>query len=303
MKRKLITFALTSALLLGGLTSCVVLNQPEEDINQHVEDPEENKDPEPNDPEDPTDPEEPAAHEHEFGEWYVVNAPNCTEGGKEARDCNGCDEVEYRDVDALGHHESDDWEVVTEATYDAPGEEVLKCSVCGEILDRREIPQLVKEDDELQLVYSFTKSSITVTDADQKPTSYAAYAGEHEVDSVKFTTADILPNNYLEMEVIQFKAAVGKLTMVNDGYKKVVLKCVSTYEYDKNFTIDGKIGDNDTINAAKVDTGKASGSGDNTYPCYEYTLEVEIGDSENLVIEKTVGTKGAGYVTVIELYK
>lgn len=251
-------------------------------------------------------PEPTPEHKHEFGDWFVVTPATCTEKGQEKRKCIGedCDEFELRDIEKLKHTPAVEWEVVTPATVEAAGEEVLKCSVCGEVLETREISKLEPPVEEVKVVYTFTKDSITILDESQKPTSYAAYNGEHEVNNVKFTTSDILANNYLDMPVIQFKAALGKITMVNDGYKKVKLTCVSTYDYDKNFTIDGKIGDNEVINQDKVETGKESVSGENHYPCYQYVLEVEVSaDSENLVIEKTAGTKGAGYVTSIELYK
>lgn len=159
-------------------------------------------------------------------------------------------------------------------------------------------------EEELQLVKTLNKSFITITDDTQKTTSYAAYAGEHDVEGFVFTTSDILAGAYVETDVIQFKAALGKLEFANDGYKKVVLKCMSTYAYDKNFTINGEIGTNDVINENKEDTGKVYSSKGTDYPVYLYTLEVNIADeAEKVTIEKTKGTSGAGYVTVIELYK
>lgn len=276
-------FALVGALLFG-IAGCTSQNSK---ISDPVEEP----------------PVVEPVHEHEFGEWVVVTPASCTEKGLEERVCE-CGAKEQREIEALGHTPAAEWEVVTPATVEAAGEEVLKCSVCGEVLETREIPKLEPPVEEIKVVYTFTKDSITILDESQKPTSYAAYNGEHEVNNVKFTTSNILANDYLDMPVIQFKAAVGKITMLNDGYKKVKLTCVSTYDYDKNFTIDGQIGDNEVINQNKVDTGKESVSGENHYACYQYILEVEISaDSENLVIEKTAGTKGAGYVTSIELYK
>ena len=108
----------------------------------------------------------------------------------------------------------------------------------------------------------------------------------------------------METDVIQFKAAVGKLEFANDGYKKVILKCMSTYDYDKNFTINGEQSSNDIVNETKEDTGKVYTKNGNSYPVYLYTLEIDILDTaEKVTTEKTTGTSGAGYVTEIELYK
>ena len=56
-------------------------------------------------------------HEHTFGEWTQTKAPTCTEKGEETRSCSGCDEVETREIAALGHEYKNG-----------------KCERCGDLL-------------------------------------------------------------------------------------------------------------------------------------------------------------------------
>ena len=157
------------------------------------------------------------------------------------------------------------------------------------------------EDTPVEAALSLVKASITAVDPEGSATSYATFNGEHLLeDGTKFTTNQVMPNAYLEEDVIQFQAKKGTITIANDGYTKVVLKTMSTYEYDANFLINDEAGDNDAINAAREDTGKKSGD----YACYLYTLEVEIAaEAETISIVKNTEKAGAGYVTVIEFYK
>ncbi|MBQ9558323.1 MAG: hypothetical protein IJU94_06960 [Clostridia bacterium] len=76
---------------------------------------------------------------HEFGEWTEVSAPACTEPGEEIRTCPFCDEVERRDIPALGHNWSE-WNVTTAPTCEGAGAEARTCSRCGETETRELSP-------------------------------------------------------------------------------------------------------------------------------------------------------------------
>ena len=85
---------------------------------------------------------ETAALGHDFGQWKQEKAPTCTEKGEESRKCSRCDEVEKRDVDALGHKPGE----AVEENYFAPDcenfggvDEVVRCTVCGEILSSNHV--------------------------------------------------------------------------------------------------------------------------------------------------------------------
>jgi hypothetical protein len=65
---------------------------------------------------------------HDFGNWYTVEDPTCTEEGLEQRDCARCKHWETQKIDALGHkHES----VVTEPTCTEQGYTTHTCH-CGD---------------------------------------------------------------------------------------------------------------------------------------------------------------------------
>ena len=65
---------------------------------------------------------------HSFGAWAVSKASTCTEKGQETRTCARCDEVETREVAALGH----DYQTkVTAPTCTDAGFTVHTCAHCG----------------------------------------------------------------------------------------------------------------------------------------------------------------------------
>lgn len=77
---------------------------------------------------DESNTESETAHNHLFGEWYVIAAPTCTDAGVEMRAC-ACGEAERRAIDKLGH-EYGQWETVNQPTCTENGRESRKC-VCG----------------------------------------------------------------------------------------------------------------------------------------------------------------------------
>lgn len=50
------------------------------------------------------------AHEHHYGDWYVITAPTHTSPGLEARNCVNCTEKDTRAIAATGHTFSSDWD-------------------------------------------------------------------------------------------------------------------------------------------------------------------------------------------------
>lgn len=79
------------------------------------------------------------AHEHAWGEWYVVTEATCTEDGLKAREC-ACGEKETAVIPATGHAWA--WHVESETCCCAAGYEVQICANCGAKGEGREIPAL-----------------------------------------------------------------------------------------------------------------------------------------------------------------
>ncbi len=67
-------------------------------------------------------------HTHSFGEWELVEAPDCENEGSEQRSCE-CGQMETRVVAALGH-DWDEWETVEAATCETDGLNRRKCLKC-----------------------------------------------------------------------------------------------------------------------------------------------------------------------------
>ncbi len=65
---------------------------------------------------------------HDFGEWTQVEGkqPTCEQAGEEKRTCSRCNEVETREVPALGHK----FELVGEATDPEPGKATVRVYTC-----------------------------------------------------------------------------------------------------------------------------------------------------------------------------
>ncbi|MDD6266234.1 MAG: S-layer homology domain-containing protein [Clostridia bacterium] len=75
--------------------------------------------------------------------WYCETEPNCTQTGKEVRECSRCGKKENREVPATGHN--NEWITIQEATCttDDVGQEgidQLICKNCGEIFDKKITP-------------------------------------------------------------------------------------------------------------------------------------------------------------------
>ncbi|MCM1364413.1 MAG: fibronectin type III domain-containing protein [Faecalibacterium sp.] len=81
--------------------------------------------------------EEIAMLEHNWSDWTEVTAPTCIDKGSEKRTCSLCNEVETRDIDALGHTPEPDAKVEPSCTK-AGLTEGSHCSVCGDIIVAQE---------------------------------------------------------------------------------------------------------------------------------------------------------------------
>ena len=132
-------------------------------------------------------------------------------------------------------------------------------------------------------------------------TSYATYNGEHTLGGYTFTTENVLKNAQYNMQnLFQFKATAGVIKTESITVKKIVLVTYSTYDYDNNFTFI-VAGTTLTPSVEKIATGEKSGN----YDIYKYvvTVELETAVTGALEINKTAGTKGAGYVESITIYE
>lgn len=69
--------------------------------------------------------------EHAYGEWQVVTAPTCTEGGKQIRACKICGAEQSRELAATGHI-WDSGVVTQEPTENVEGIKTFTCSACGQ---------------------------------------------------------------------------------------------------------------------------------------------------------------------------
>ena len=79
------------------------------------------------------------AQGHIYGDWYVVDEPDCETEGLKRHDCINCDHYEEEKIDAKGHTESEaveenrkDSDCENEGSY----EMVVYCSVCNKELSR-----------------------------------------------------------------------------------------------------------------------------------------------------------------------
>jgi hypothetical protein len=78
---------------------------------------------------------------HTWLDWYVETEPLCDFTGTVKRVCSTCGNVEYKEIDSLGHISSD-WIIDTEATETAEGSKHKECTRCGVVLETATIPML-----------------------------------------------------------------------------------------------------------------------------------------------------------------
>ena len=76
-------------------------------------------------------------HRNEWGSWFYVTHPTCTEYGMQKRRCI-LDPAQYqtRSVDPFGHSEGGDWTVITQPTCIHYGLEKGVCSHCDDNITR-----------------------------------------------------------------------------------------------------------------------------------------------------------------------
>ena len=148
---------------------------------------------------------------HDLADWYVIEAPTCTEQGYEARDCSRCDYSEERTIEATGHnydaevtdptcteqgfttytcdcgesyvdnytealgHDWDEGIVTVEPTEDSKGEMLYTCLRCDETRTES-IP-------ELDHVHNHTAVVTAPTCTEQGYTTYTCRCGDVYVDN------------------------------------------------------------------------------------------------------------------------
>ncbi len=67
--------------------------------------------------------------EHQWGEWFEINAPSCFFNGMEARDCEKCHERELRSIPATGHQWGE-WKIIEGPTCGESGFKRKECAIC-----------------------------------------------------------------------------------------------------------------------------------------------------------------------------
>ena len=68
-------------------------------------------------------------HTHSWGEWQEVTAPSCEAKGSQKRTCKTCNEVETKELDALGHDYTGT-PVAQAEVADCANSSTVKCSRC-----------------------------------------------------------------------------------------------------------------------------------------------------------------------------
>ena len=97
------------------------------------------------DPDYDPDDSNPENHQHNWGEWYVVEEPTEDEEGEEARDCE-CGETQTRTIDRLTHTHNFELVEEEESTCKEAGYRYLECE-CGE--NRKETLPMAEHDYEI----------------------------------------------------------------------------------------------------------------------------------------------------------
>jgi len=69
--------------------------------------------------------------EHAWSEWVVIDEATCFDNGLQRRECEYCDDYEYRVVSMDTAHNFQRIEVIKSATCGAPGIELWRCTNCG----------------------------------------------------------------------------------------------------------------------------------------------------------------------------
>ena len=77
-------------------------------------------------------------HTHEWNDWEVVSAANCTDEGEKIRTCKKCKEVESEIIPAIGHVPSV-MPAVNPTCTSTGLSEGSRCSVCGIILTQQSV--------------------------------------------------------------------------------------------------------------------------------------------------------------------
>lgn len=72
---------------------------------------------------------------HQFGQWYCVEASTCTAHGTDRRDCLYCSHYETREAE-LGAHSYDSWQIISEPTCTTDGQQQRTCQNCKTVETR-----------------------------------------------------------------------------------------------------------------------------------------------------------------------
>ena len=195
--------------------------------------------------------------------------------------------------------ETSETEIVSSETPTPANSSDEVASSIDEVVSSEEI----SSSDEVVEPLILTKSSIAAIDPDGKTTSYATYDGEHSIGNYTVTTSNVMPQNSASSyntDCLQFKAAVGYIK-VSGIFNTIKLTTYSTYDYDNNFTFTcGETAMAIDSDIVTTDTGLKY---NDKYAVKSYTVTARVAAEaiSEYTISKTVGTKGAGYVTLIEL--
>ena len=80
-----------------------------------------------------------AQKSHQFGEWEIVESPNCVDKGSQRRICSVCNTQETNDVDPKGHNWEENYTIDQEATCIKDGSKSIHCKDCSITKDSQTI--------------------------------------------------------------------------------------------------------------------------------------------------------------------
>lgn len=118
---------------------------------------------------------------HIYGEWEIRKAPTCTEYGRKRHICTVCGKVQDMEIDKLPHTESE-WIDIETATCTADGTRKKICTVCETLLNEEVVSALGHDFLDATCLAPKTCKRCSLTEG--------GVALEHQLNNYKCTTCD-----------------------------------------------------------------------------------------------------------------
>ena len=94
------------------------------------------------------------AEGHTWGEWEIIESPDCDDEGTQKHTCQVCGVSETRGLEASGHVWNEDYTIDKEADCTTEGSRSIHCSKCGAIKESEVIPALGHDWSEWETIVS-----------------------------------------------------------------------------------------------------------------------------------------------------